>query len=303
MAFKKKFLFLSDQDKENIEQLCAVLRRTTQSKRNMFYIVANFGEFFEGSVFESTQKDARNYIGFLEERCSEGQLKEHSCACVFLELRTFFDHAAVSGLMGFNPFSGIENPFQLPDRLSSASLPSLSEVDKLLCSCPDDSDILPAVLLALRMALSVSEIASLKKEQVCLDESKGRFYIKMWRWDNGEKKELFLYVPGDVSAHLSEQIRSTPVEYPYVFRSREKKPYHERSLQLKLERAQKDVENKICFSHLRSLSIYLMLQESIPVSDICRYVGTKPDWFTRYENIPESLICDAAEYVKLRVET
>ena len=301
MAFKKKFLYLNDSDRESIEQLCHIIRRSASSRKNLFYIVANFGEFIESSVFESSLSDAKRYIDTLRSEVAAGRLQEKYCACIFFELRTFFERALVRGLMDHNPFSGSDNPFSFPDRLNTADLPTLSEVDNLLILCPDDSDVLVAVLLAFRMGLSVSEIAELKKEQFCLNERTGRVYLKMWRWDDGEKKELFLTVPGDITERVMDQVKSTPSGYAFLFRSREKKPYHVRSLQAKLERLQKDCENPVSFSKLRSLFIYLTLLEGVPVNDICRYVGIKGDWLTRYESIPQELIADAADYVRLRI--
>lgn len=302
MAFKKKFLYLNDSDRESIEQLCRIIRRSASSRKNLFYIVANFGEFIESSVFEASLSDARRYIDTLRAEVAAGRLQEKYCACIFFELRTFFERALVRGLMDHNPFSGSDNPFSFPDRLNTADLPTLSEVDNLLILCPDGSDILVAVLLALRMGLSVSEIAELKNEQFCLDEKSGRVYLKMWRWDDGEKKELFLTVPGDITKRVMDQVKSTPSDYAFLFRSREKKPYQVRSLQLKLANLQKGKEEPVTFSRLRSLCIYLMLLENIPLKDICRYIGIKGDWLARYDGIPEDMIADASEYVRLKFE-
>lgn len=300
MALKKKFLHLSESDRGFIEHVCHSLRRSDSSRKNMFYIIANFGEFIEGSVFEASSSDARRYVDTLKSEVAAGRLQEKYCACIFFELRTFFDRALAQQLVESNPFSGHDNPFSFPDRLSTADLPALSEVDRLLNLCPDDSDMLVAVLLAFRMGLSVSEIAGLKKEQFCLNESTGRVHLKMWRWDDGEKKGLFLTVPGDITKRVMEQLKNTPPDYAFLFRSREKKPYQVRSLQLKLANLQKDIEEPITFSRLRSLCIYLMLLENIPVKDICRYIGIKGDWLARYDGIPEALVADASEYVRIR---
>ena len=301
MANKKKFTYLTETDRNAIEQCCLKLRRSAQSRQNLFYIVANFGEFISGSVFEADSRDAGEYVQCLSDQCRQGYLKEHSCACVFFELRSFFDSTVEWNLIERNPFGGLSNPFSFPDRLSTADLPKFSEVDRLLNLCPENSDILVAVLLAFRMGLSISEIVTLKKNQFCLDEKEGKVYLKTWRMDSGEKKELFLSVPGDIAGQIQRQIHSTPSDYEFLFRSREKKPYQVRSLQHKLSLLQKDCEEPVTFSKLRSLCIYLMLLEDVPVSDICRYIGIRGDWLSRYDGIPKELIADAAEYVKLKI--
>jgi len=168
---------------------------------------------------------------------SNEQLEEKYCACLFFELRTFYDRALICELVKNNPFSGCENPFRFPEKLFLEDLPKLSDVDMLLNACSEQPDIYAAVLLAFRMGLTTSEIVNLEKKSFCLDEKRGNIYLKMWRWADGEKKELFLYVPRDIVAPLKMQNDATPTDYPYFFRSKKtKKPLVKRGLQLKLEK-------------------------------------------------------------------
>lgn len=302
MAFKKTFSYLNDTDQQKIESLCRVIRRSEASRKNLYYIVANFGEFLEDSVFVADSSDADRYITHLKNEILVGHLKEHYCACIFFELRTFFDHAANQELVYENPFSGTDNPFSFPDKLKSADLPKLSDVDKLLGLCYGETECLVAVLLAFRMGLTTSEIAVLEKKQFCLNEKDGDVYLKMWRWADGLKKELFLLVPRDIVPHIRAQILATPSDYEFVFRSRKtKKPPTVRALQYRLDNIQEECETKIQFSQLRSLYLYLLLIEKVPVNDICRYAGIKGDWLSRYDDIPEALIADASKYINIRI--
>ena len=302
MAFKKKFTYLSETDKEKIENLCRVIRRSESSKKNLYYIVANFGEFLEDSVFVADPSDADRYISHLKNEILAKHLQEHYCACIFFELRTFFDHALNHELVCENPFGGIENPFSFPDKLKSADLPKLSDVDALLGRCYEDSECLASVLLAFRMGLTTSEIANLEKNQFCINEKSGDIYLKMWRWEKEVKKELYLLVPRDIVPHIREQVLSTPTDYNFLFMSRKtKKAPTVRALQYRLDNIQADSEVKIQFSQLRSLFLYLLLVEKAPVNEICRYAGIRGDWLTRYDDIPEALIADAAKYINIRL--
>lgn len=305
MAGKKQqqlsYTYLSDNDRTVIESCCKLLRKTKNSRQNLFYIIANFGEFSMSSVFDATPLDAENYIAFLADEVKQGKLQEKYCACLFLELRSFYDYALNHQLIFENPFSNQENPFKFPDKLRAADLPSLAEVDMLLSICNDDPVLHLAVLLAFRMALTISEIVNIEKKQFCIDEKEGELYLKMWRWTDGEKKEKFLYVPRDIVPYISKMARQTPSEYKYLFRSERKKPFAVRTMQNMLDSAQKDTGVKIQFSELRSLSIYMMLVENIPIKDICSYTNIKGDWLSRYDTIPEELILDAVKYVHLRV--
>ena len=302
MAFKKKFVYLTETDKDSIEEICRALRRSSSSRKNLFYIVANYGEFLEGSVFDSTSSDAKRYVDYLKGEVVAGRLQEKYCACLFFELRSFFDRLVAGDMVCDNPFGGYDNPFRFPDKLRSEDLPKLSDVDTLLGTCSDELECYVAVLLALRMGLTVSEIAVIEKKQFCLNEKDGDIYLKMWRWDNGEKRELFLYVPRDIVPHIKEQVLSTPEDYAHLFRSKKtKKTPTVRAMQLRLGKIQEGLDFSISFSQLRSLCLYLMLLEQIPVQDICRYAGIRGDWLTRYDEIPETLIADASKYVNIRI--
>jgi len=302
MALKKTFTYLSGEDRNTIEDICRTLRRSQTSVKNMFYIVVNFGEYMEKSVFAATKSDASKYIEHLHAKIANEQLEEKYCACLFFELRTFYDRALICELVKNNPFSGCENPFRFPEKLFLEDLPKLSDVDMLLNACSEQPDIYAAVLLAFRMGLTTSEIVNLEKKSFCLDEKRGNIYLKMWRWADGEKKELFLYVPRDIVAPLKMQNDATPTDYPYFFRSKKtKKPLVKRGLQLKLEKVQEGLPISIQFSQLRSLCLYLMLMEQVPVQNICRYAGIRGDWLTRYDEIPKDLIANAAKYTRIMV--
>ena len=77
MAFKKTFSYLNDTDQQKIESLCRVIRRSEASRKNLYYIVANFGEFLEDSVFVADSSDADRYITHLKNEILVGHLKEH----------------------------------------------------------------------------------------------------------------------------------------------------------------------------------------------------------------------------------
>lgn len=298
---KTAYLYLCDEDREVITSCCNVLRRTRDSRQNLFYIIANFGEFSMSSVFDAEPLDAQNYITFLADEMKQGKIQEQYCACIFSELRIFYDYALSHGLVSQNPFSNQKNPFKFPDKLRAADLPSLTEVDLLLRLCENEPVLYLAVLLAFRMALPISEIATIQKNQFCVNEKDGDLYLKMWRWIDGEKKEKFLYVPRDIVPHITKMARQTPAEYLYLLRNKHNKPFVVRTLQLRLDAIQKDTGIKIQFSELRSLCIYLMLTEKIPSKKICAFTNIRGDWLKRYDYIPEELILDATKYIHIRI--
>lgn len=297
---QKSYQFLSVEERSVIKTYCNILRKTPDSRKNMFYIVTNFGEFSQKSVFEVDEMDAEKYLGFLAKEKKRGNVQEDYCACIFLELRTFYDFIQSCGTIP-NPFSGIENPFKLRDRLSVVDLPSLQEVDILLGTCKNDPVLFLCVLFAFRMALPISEIVQLEKRNFCFDESDGNMYLSAWRWVDGQKKEMLLAVPDDLIPHIQNVLELTPADYNYLFRSQKGKTYAVRSMQRLLNDAQKKLDKKIQFSELRSLCMYIMLQEKIPVQKICAYTNIRGDWLVRYEKVDRSLILDASKCVHIQI--
>lgn len=307
MAEKKKapnrvtYNYLSETDRDTIEACCYALRKTKDSRQNLFYIIVNFGEFCQNSVFHITLKDVRDYLLFLTDEINEGHLEEKYAACLFMELRRFYDCALTKNLISDNPFSGMSNPFQMPDKMYVSDLPTLNDVDMLLCLCEDNPVLFLSALLAFRMTLPINEIVSLEKAQFSIDENDANMYLRTWRWIDGEKKEVFLLVPRDIAPYIKRFGSQSPAEYKYLFRSQKGRPYSARSLQKLLATIQADTGIKVQYSELRALGLYLMLAEQIPVKDICSFANIRGDWLTRYDHIPDELKLDTANYVHIRI--
>ena len=298
---RKTYQYISLQERDVIKACCHYLRQTKDSRKNMFYIITNFGEFSEKSVFAVSEQDAAKYLEFLSKERKKGSIQEDYCACIFLELRTFYDHTLTLGMTSINPFSGTQNPFKLRDRLNVVDLPTLQQVDVLLDKCQKEPVLYLSVLFAFRMGLPISEIVQLEKEKFCYDESDGHMYLSAWRWVDGEKKESLLSVPEDLVSPIQEMVQMTPADYKYLFRNQRKKAYVVRTMQRLLNDIQEGQETKIQFSELRSLCMYMMLQEKIPVRKICAYTNIRGDWLIRYEKVDRSLILDASNCVHIRI--
>lgn len=295
------------EENERIEQCCCQMRRTKKARNNMFYIVQAFCRISTCSVFQISMNDAISYTNLLSKWYSSGDIKKSYGDSIYYELLTFYDCAASLGYIEQNPFRKIPNPFPETKGFDVTRLPSLTDVDSLITICSDDRMLTCAILLALRMALPISEIVELKKNQLCYDKSRDAYYMKARRRLANEKQECFLSVPEDVVKILMEVASLSAEVYPYFLANQHRRPYAIRTLQYALDRATKNSDLHICFSDLRNLSMYLMLIEKVPVADILSYTGIKKGvtarWLQSYESLPEELVLDAASYVHLRVIT
>lgn len=299
---KTSYLYLSESDRETIETCCFSLRKTKDSRQNLFYIIVNFGEYCEKSVFDVTTADTIHYLDFISDEINAGRLEEKYGACLFMELRRFYDCALSKNLVKANPLAGMSNPFQMPDKIYVSDLPTLTEIDMLLRLCENHPVLFLAVLLAFRLTLPINEIVNLEKAQFCFDESDANMYLKAWRWTDGEKKELFLLVPRDMVPYIKKVASLSPAEYKYLIRNQKNRPYTARSLQRLLSDIQEGTGIKIQFSELRSFGIYLMLAEQIPIKEICSFANIRGDWLTRYNEIPQALKLNTANFVHICIK-
>lgn len=296
-----KHPYLTEEERNFITNTCYKLRRSEDSKKNLFYLLTSFSTFMEKPLFEALPMDATNYVNYLLKQMKEGIFQENTCYCIFIELRRFYEFAENCLLISKNPFADIKNRFHSADKICTDSLPSFQEVDTLLDLCQSNTQLYLAVLLAFRMVLSTSEIATLKKAQVCSELGDSNVYLCMERVIDNEKTNVFLLIPDDVIVPLKQTILSTEKDYPYVFRSTGGRPFTIRWLQKQLLNIQKPRGTSIHFSNLRSLGMFLMVVEKAPLDQIAAYAGVEGTWLTLYDHIPEKFKLDTSKYVHLRV--
>lgn len=298
---QKKYEYLTDNELEQIEKIATEIRKSHHSRESMVSIVTSFGEFHKGNLFGATYDHISSYIGFLKDGVANNRFKEQYCACIFLELRVFFAAAVNHGLMGQNPFGSLENPFRFQSKLDVSNLPTLSEVDYLLTQCNSHPTLKLFVLFAFRMGLTVSEMVNLRKKDFIFNAEDGKTYLKCWRFIDGIKAEAFLRVPNDLLPYINEIAAESSIDFPYLFRNNQGKPFAVRTIQFLLLQLQEGQDRTITFSSLRSLCIYLMLVKKVPTDQICMYANMRDEYFSRYDSIPANLIVDAIDYVNIKV--
>lgn len=290
--------YLSDKSLNAIRNCASIMRRHTDGQKNLFYIVANYSNAIEKDIFEATKDDVRRYTEYLTKKINNKQLSPKYCGCVFVELGRFFLFAKNSGIIEENPFDGVSNEFPLPQRTMPPYIPTLSEVDRLF-SCINDSTVYLAALLSFRMALSISELVGLKKEQFHVQQ--GKYYLSLERWVDRKKGYYYLVVPDDVVPYLIAELEKTPKKFEFVLANHNGGQFQIRTLQNSFAREQAVANTHITLSNLRSLCIYLMTLSEIPFDKIASYCGVKGGNLPAMNRIPPEIILDAASYVNIKM--
>lgn len=152
---------------------------------NEFVVDLMYVRNYSKNTIESYRSDMEQFCEFLKKKSldkvavedirafikSEAQISEKSLARKLSSFRTFYDFMVKKGYLTVNPMDGVEGPKigkYLPDVLS------VEEVDRLLDFEPDDNfSFRNRCILELLYStgLRISELTSLKLENVNLDES------------------------------------------------------------------------------------------------------------------------------------
>lgn len=239
---------------------------------------------------------------------------------IYLAFARYIDcHAEQYGLVPIYAglFSAVE---LLPQEMefSSESLPSLSQADRVLAWLRENNDFttFAAVSLALRCALTVQELVSLRRFMFFTD-AKGRTGLRLPMTDarkkgrgsvaTGEEKTRVVKLPEDAA----EVVRLLTAGRPAGEESGEQslllnkygRPLTARSLQMRLREACLACQiSPFTMNELRTLGIALMLKGGASVSQAAAYTGTKnTDWFFRYNRLVTELDDSAADYSHLRI--
>lgn len=268
-------------------------RKSYDSQKNVVYIINAFLTYSDKNIKEIEKEDIHKYFRFLIEKTKDGCLEEEYVRMIYIELRSFFAYCYKINYITSNPFSDITLPIKDKKYIETSKFPDLIDVNDLLEKI-DEHSIYVAVILALRMGLSTSELINIKKEDIIHNKEDDLFYIKIEKRNNIR----FLCIPNDIIPDIKREILSTPANCFYLLSPNKKDKYGTRYIQIKLKRYNTD----ITFSDLRNLSIYLMFAGGANIEEVIGYTGMKGEWFKKYDKIPTKYKFDAVKYSKLQIK-
>lgn len=297
---KNTYPYLTAEEIQFIQSL-GMNRFSLDSRKNLCYILGNFSNFIKQPLFLAGSSDASAYANFLLQKIQEKLLKESYCCCIFYELRSFYEIALNNGMVDYNPFTVFKNPFKIKTELDSNDLPSLADVDLLLTLLRPYPKLHLTALLALRMTCSVSNILEIKKKDLCFDQAAGELFLRRERIVNKKKETEYLLIPEDLIPFLEDVYQSTAASFPYLLEHKPGKPYTYRTLNRHFKSVQTAAGLNINLSQLRSLGMFLLLVEKVPVDQIAAFSGIKGVWLNQYKHIPAELKDRTAELMNIRI--
>lgn len=301
LKYRSRSQYMSPDFEEQF--LMPFIRKATRNGATRVKYVAEIMRLCDvlSSSFEDIDKPMLDsYIFSLRESVASGALTEGTARVRLCIFERFADYLA-ENIEGYtSPFSSFVG-FKVSDRVSPASLPSVSVIDRLLLAAKDRRDYFLIISLAFRCALSTSQIVSLTIGSISASHD-GRMVLRIPTHDPSEPV-FSVYVPGDVAELVNDYVSSLGVQDPsyHLFHSRLKKPLSERSVQNALRNLfdKAGVAYPYTLQDVRNMGLVLMVQAA-GTGAVASYTGMTEDALTRYkheaditsgEPLPPDLVC------------
>ena len=259
-----------------------------------------------GSVCSFARCDYRNLHGdqvalWLENR--RQKLSERTFAGELAALRSLFrvmDEDLHTDI--FSSLSFIDAK-KVPMSILSEDVPSLSDADRILEASKDNPELYLAIVLALRCALNITDIVSLKSSMFFFDKDG----IAGFRFTGlSTEREGNIRIPDDVVTILSKYIEEQSIE-DWLFPSRQRPGHHSsaRWMQMQLNKACNTAglpsDKKVTFRSLRALAIVDMLDGGAGTTKVAQYVSMNESNLHYYGAVVPELKNSAVEHSRIRV--
>ena len=190
-----------------------------------------------------------------------------------------------------------------PVNILTEDVPSIGDADSILDAAGGDSALYLAIVLALRCALTISDIVILKPSMFFFDED-GIAGLR-FSGSSSMKRSGYIRIPDDVVPILSRYIADLPAGTGWLFPSSRGQDAHgtARWMQKRLSAACKKagIEKKVTFRALRALSIVSMLEGGARVPDVADYVSMNEANLHYYGSVVPELKNSAVVHSRIRI--
>ncbi|MDE7478099.1 MAG: site-specific integrase [Lachnospiraceae bacterium] len=298
---------------ENFTQLLDGYQATFQGKKNTITALRKLIKRSGKDIFFITKNDAETFYDSCISDIHNGTYKPLYIKTVMHSLKAFYkyvnDLSQNGSLDQTFPCCCNGSPFcdiiiDIPDKLEyqETDFPSMESIDTLLSLCPTAS-LKAAVCLALKMCLTISDISTLKKNQIIIDDD-NKMYIRFVSVTELGEYPRYLLVPNDLHTMILQLYNSTDASYEYLLISRRHTPCAVRTLEHALNKIVKEnnLGNNLTFSSLRNMGIRILLNNGALPQEVADYLGIQGKWLSRYEKVPPYLVKDMNKYSNIEIK-
>lgn len=268
--------------------------KTDKTKKTYYAVVCSVCEFCECDFFILEAGKVQEYFD------SISKLSPKTISFRLGILRSIAGFMAENANeLGISPYV---NPFistktaGYDTYLKQTDIPSVKQIDKLLCACEDDPQLFLIVSIFIRCGLTMADMTSLKKTMVGEDLN-GRVFFKF----TNKFGTRYVKVPDDVAPLL----RNHSVVHPmgYLFLNADSKPLGRRTIESLLAGASKKagLKKTITARDLRNFSIAYMLKGHASADSVSEYVDVEGTWIFRYNQVLDQLDGAPCDYSHIRI--
>lgn len=263
-----EFLFI-------MEEFCQTLKASRTKAEYIGYIRILCNKFVKKDYLEITEADAVEAFRRMNTYIKEGRLSKKT-VCTRLGCYKSISKFICNNypeLSYKDPFRFIERPF-IDDRISSATIPSIEELDKILTIAKENPTYYLIIVLSTRVGLSSSKIIEIQMDSFYMHN--GRLGVYLPNKEN-EHKTLSVILPTDVASLVEEYLkfqRSMGIE-GYLFRNSRGNQMTLKNLSTHIHSIVKKagIENNYTLQDMRARAIMDMISAGVDEKTIQEYIG------------------------------
>lgn len=286
MINETHFMYMSVKTKQLLQDFLSTLKKE-HTQKNYLHAIKDISNTFKKDFLDLSRQEITAYFSNLELSGSSLSVHFYCCHSFSVYLQEYLDDYT-------SPFLGLSFGTDATE-YTKDDFPSLEELDNLLSNAVYGSDLYLAIVLALRMCLSLTEIVSLVPSQFKADIA-GRFFLSLNRKSDTDMSvtPIILAVPDDIIPLITGRDRRE-----YLFINKRGNPMNTRTFQRHL----KATGTKWTFQSLRSFGIFLLLEGGADEFEAASFSGVTGRWLFRYRKLlKEGDFLNCAHYSNLQIK-
>lgn len=283
-------IYLRKEFKDYLEHFLANHIRAERTKVEYRRNVAMLCNYLKKDFLDISEDDASSFLSYMAKRVSDGELTKETYnvrkACFNVIAQYIVDEHPEEGFE--NPFSW-HMPYKVVEGIRVKAIPSLSDADKLLEESRENKMYYLIFSMVLRMALTSSEIISLKKDRIQLVD--GGLCVVFTNANGSISRAI--RVPEDVEELLLDYLKSWHSADDYLFHNKYKNPLTLRNLDTAVKKYATKAGVSFTLQELRTRTILDMTQsakeQGKDLKTVGDYVGIKELRLSSFANASMSL--------------
>lgn len=266
----------------------------TRTKSEYYHNVINLCDFLCKDFLNITKEDVEIYFRYLKEKnnpISDKALRVKKASFITFEKFAKGKEWSIEDSVFFDREINTTS-----DDINADKLPSNEEIEQLLQAAGEDTQAYIILLILTRMALTVTKVITIRKEQVRMDKE-GNVYFYLLKKDKSTQK---IAVPNDIKQELIKYCNSINTEY--LFTNKKGKPFNRKAIfrMFQKYRTQAGIDTKCSARDVRNLALLEQLHAGASKEEVARYADISEKRVTTLEQNTSKIRLCPPEYVTVK---